>query len=97
MDEYRMVRRIFESSTMGNRSRGRPRNRWQDEVLKDIRVLCVQIWTKVVTMDRTAQRDLVEKSRTHRGLQDETKRRGFVFLKRNIDVHTRRDPKLTGI
>jgi hypothetical protein len=43
--------RIFECSPMGERSRGRPKNRWWDEVLKDIRVLGVKNWTKVV-MDR---------------------------------------------
>jgi hypothetical protein len=32
---------------------GRPRNRWRDEVLKDIRVLGVKYLTKVV-MDRCA-------------------------------------------
>jgi hypothetical protein len=60
-----MVRRIFEWSPMVERSRGSPRNRWQDEVLKDIRVLGVKKWPKVV-MDRAAWHDLVE-SKTHRG------------------------------
>jgi len=60
MEEYRMVRRIFEWSPMGKRSRGCPRNRWQDEVLKDIRVMGVKNWTKVV-MDRSAWHDMVVK------------------------------------
>jgi hypothetical protein len=30
MEEYRMVRRIFEWSPMGKRSRGRPRNRLRE-------------------------------------------------------------------
>jgi hypothetical protein len=70
MEEYRMVRRIFEWSLMGKRSRGRPRNRWQDEILKDIRVLGVKNWTKLV-MDRTAWHDLVQKSKTNRGSKGE--------------------------
>jgi len=65
--EYRMVRRIFEWSPMGKRSKGHPKNRWQDKILKDIAVLGVKNWTKVV-MVRSAWHDLVEKSRTHRGL-----------------------------
>jgi hypothetical protein len=32
------LRRIFEWIPMRKRSRGHPRNRWQDEVLKNIRV-----------------------------------------------------------
>jgi len=55
---------------MGKRSRGRQRNRWTDEVLKDTRVLGVKSWTKVA-MDRPAWHDLMEKSKTHTGLQDE--------------------------
>jgi hypothetical protein len=43
-----MVRRIFEWSPVGKRSRVHPRNRWRVEVLKDIRVLVVKNWTKVV-------------------------------------------------
>jgi len=60
-----MVRRIFEWSPMVKRSRGGPRNRWQDEVLKNIKILCVKNWPKVV-MDRAAWHDLVEKSKTHK-------------------------------
>jgi hypothetical protein len=35
-------------ASVGKRSRGRQSYRWQDEVLKDIRVLGVKNWTKVV-------------------------------------------------
>ena len=48
---------------MAKRSKGLPRNRWQDEVLKDIRVLGVKNWANVV-MDRMPRHDLVEKSKT---------------------------------
>jgi hypothetical protein len=61
-----MVRRISEWSPMVRRSRGGPRNRWQYEILKDIRVLGVKNWPKLV-MDRAAWHDLVEKSKTHSG------------------------------
>ena len=43
---------------------------WRDSVLKDIRILVVKNLTKVV-MEKPAWLDLVEKSKTHRGLQDE--------------------------
>jgi hypothetical protein len=40
MKVYRMVIvKIFEWSQVGKRSIGRPRNKWGDEVLKDIRVM----------------------------------------------------------
>ena len=51
---YGMVMvKIIECSPVGKGSIGRPRNRWGDEFLKDIRVLGVKYWTKVV-MDRQA-------------------------------------------
>jgi hypothetical protein len=65
MEEYRKVWRIFEWSPIGKISRGRPRNRWREKVLKDIRVSGVKNWTTVV-MDRSAWHDLVEKSKPHR-------------------------------
>ena len=70
---------------MGKRSRGRPRNRWRDSVLKDIRVLVVKNWSKVV-MDKSAWHDLVEKSKTHRGLQNE--RRSYIYIYIYIYTHT---------
>jgi len=62
-----MVRRIFEWSPVLKRSRGHQRNRWWDEILKDIRVLGVKKWTKVV-IDRSIWHDLAEKLKIHRGL-----------------------------
>jgi hypothetical protein len=47
---------------MGNKSEERPRNRRRDEVLKDIRILSVKKWTKMV-MDRSVWHDPVEKSK----------------------------------
>jgi len=40
--------KIFDLSPLGKRSIRRPRNRWGDEVLRDIRVLGVKYWTKLV-------------------------------------------------
>jgi len=74
MDEYRMVWRIFEWSPTGNRSRGRPRYRWREKVLKDMGVLGVKNGTTVV-MDRSAWYDMVEKSKTHGGVKDGRRRR----------------------
>jgi hypothetical protein len=62
-----MVRRTSECSPVRQRSRGHQRNRWWDEVPKDIKVLGVRNWTRVV-MDSLARPHLVEKSKTHRQL-----------------------------
>jgi len=42
-------------------------NRWQAEVLKDIGVLGMKYWTKVV-MDRLGLHDLVEKLKSYWGV-----------------------------
>jgi hypothetical protein len=42
MMEYRMIRRIVEWGPVAKKSRERPRNRWRDEVLKDIRVMSLK-------------------------------------------------------
>jgi len=80
-----MVRRTFEWSTMGKTSRGRPRNRWRDSVLKDTRQLVVKNWTKVVT-DKSAWLALVQKSKTRRGLLDE--RRSYIYIYRHIHIYS---------
>jgi hypothetical protein len=59
---------------MGKISRGRPRNRWTDEVLKDTRAMGVKN-RKKVAMDRPAWHDLMKKSKTHRRLRDERRKR----------------------
>ena len=69
-----MVRRIFEWIPMGERSRRRPRNRWRKKVRKDIRVSGVKNWTKGV-MDRSTWHDPVKRSKTHREVQDEIRRK----------------------
>jgi hypothetical protein len=63
MEEYSAVGRVVE----WKRSRGRQRNGWQDEVLKDIRVLGVKNWTQLV-IDRSVWHDLVVKLKIHRGM-----------------------------
>ena len=53
-------------------TREHPRNRWADEVLKDIRVLSVENWTKVA-MGRSSG-----EAETHRGLLEKRRRRKKV-------------------
>jgi len=79
-----MVRRTFEWSIKVHRSRERPRNRWRDSVLKDIRILVVKNWTKMA-VDKPARLDLLEKLKTHKGLQDE--RRSYIYIYTHIHIY----------
>jgi len=51
---------------MGIRSVRRTRQRWQEDVIEDLKMLKVKNW-KETAKDR-AWRDLAEKEKTHKGL-----------------------------
>jgi hypothetical protein len=46
---------------------GRPRQRWQEDVMEDLKKLKVKNW-KETAKDRRIWRDLAEKAKTHKGL-----------------------------
>jgi hypothetical protein len=52
---------------MGTRPVGRPRQRWQEDVMEDLKKLKIKNW-KETDKDRRTWRDLVEKAKTHKGL-----------------------------
>ena len=52
---------------MGNRPVGRPRQRWQKDVMEDFKKLKITNW-KETAKDRRTWRDLDEKAKTHKGL-----------------------------
>ena len=52
---------------MGTRPVGRPRQRWQDDVMEDLNELKVKN-SKEIAKDRRTWRDLAEKAKPHKGL-----------------------------
>ena len=52
---------------MGTRQVGRPRQRWQDDVMEDLKKLEFKNG-KEIAKDRRTWRDLAEKAKTHKGL-----------------------------
>jgi hypothetical protein len=52
---------------MGTRPIGRPRQRWQEDVMEDLKKLKVKNG-KETAKDRRTWRDLTEKAKTHKGL-----------------------------
>jgi hypothetical protein len=67
MEKTKIVRKITEWNPIGMRSKGRPRNRWKDELLNDLKKLKVKNWTYLIK-DRNVWCELVQKTETHRGL-----------------------------
>jgi hypothetical protein len=67
MDRARPTRKLLDWKPTGTRPVGRPRQRWQEDIMKDLKKLKVKIW-KETAKDRRTWRDLVEKAKTHKGL-----------------------------
>jgi len=64
MEEDRMPKKIFTQELEGTRRRGRPRKERKDEVGRDLQVLGVRRWRKLV-MDRNKWKDIVRQAITH--------------------------------
>jgi hypothetical protein len=67
MEEYRMPKKIFTQELEGTRRRGKPRKGWKEEVERDIQVLGMRRWKKMVT-DRKKWKDIVQQAKAHTGL-----------------------------
>jgi hypothetical protein len=63
MAEDNIVQRIKRWKHMSKRPIGRPKTRWEDEVLDDIKNMNVGKWRKVA-QDRDSWEKVVEESRT---------------------------------
>jgi hypothetical protein len=46
----------------------RPRQRWQEDVIEDLKILKVKNWKEIAKDKRKRKRDLAEKPKTHKGL-----------------------------
>jgi len=67
MEEVRMFKKTFTQEMEGTRRRGRPRKTWKDEVERNLQVLGVRRWRKLV-MDRKKWKDIVRQAKVHSGL-----------------------------
>jgi len=67
MSNERTLKKIFNTKPEGTRSVGRPKLRWEDGVVQDMRVLGVNSWKKAA-LDRDEWAKLLKKARVHQGL-----------------------------
>ena len=67
MDQARPTRKLLDRKPMGIRPVGRPRQRWQEDVMEDLKKLKVQNWKEMAKGRRTG-RDLAERANTNKGL-----------------------------
>ena len=67
MDRARPTGKLLDWRPTGNRPVGRPRQRWQEDVMEDLIKLEVKNW-KETAKGRRTWRDLAGKVKTHKGL-----------------------------
>jgi hypothetical protein len=67
MDQARPTRKLLDWKSVGTRPVGRPRQRWQEGIMEDLKKLNVKNW-KETAKDRRTWRDLAEKAKIHKGL-----------------------------
>ena len=68
MDQAKPTRTLLDWKLMATRPVGRPRQRWQEDVMEDFKKLKIKTWKKAAK-DRRTWRDLAENAKTHKGLQ----------------------------
>jgi hypothetical protein len=79
MEEDRVPKKIFTQALEGTRRRGRPRKRWYEEVERDLQVLGVRRWRKMVT-DRKNGRTLFNRPKLTSGCSANGRRRRCCFI-----------------
>jgi hypothetical protein len=67
MNDNRTLKKILNTKLDGVRRAGRPKMRWEDGVVQDMRILEFKIWKKVA-LDRDEWAKLFKKVRAHQGL-----------------------------
>jgi hypothetical protein len=67
MDQARLSRKLLDWKPMGTRPIRRPRQRWQKDVMENLKKLKVKNW-KETAKDRRIWRELTEKAKTHKWL-----------------------------
>jgi hypothetical protein len=67
MDNSRTVKKVFNTKPIGIRKTGRPKLRWEDDVIQDVKSLGVKNWRNVA-MEKESWQKLLRKARAHVGL-----------------------------
>jgi hypothetical protein len=67
MEENSPCKNIIFSQPEGCWKKGRPKLRWLDSVLKDVKLLKVEAWWKT-ELDRNIWRRIIKQAKVHTGL-----------------------------
>jgi hypothetical protein len=67
MDNIRTVKKVFNTKPIAIRKIGRPKLRWEDDVIQDIKNLVVKNWRNLA-MDKESWQKLMRMAMVHAGL-----------------------------
>ena len=67
MEDIKPVKNINDWNPIGVRTKRRPKKRWRDEVINDLKRLKLRNWSQTVK-DRKVWKDLVQKTKPQVGL-----------------------------
>jgi hypothetical protein len=70
MDNNRTFKKVFNTRPIGIKKIGRPKLRWEDDVIQDIKTLGVKNWRNVA-MEKESWQNLLRKARAHVGLSSQ--------------------------
>jgi hypothetical protein len=68
MSEERMVKKVYKWKPMLRRPLGRPKNRWEDDIINDMKKLKIKNWTNCI-QGRKNWKFYVEKAKTFKQLK----------------------------
>ncbi|PSN47698.1 hypothetical protein C0J52_12165 [Blattella germanica] len=63
LPEERVVKRIYKWKPFGTRAQGRPKSRWEDDVVEDLKIMGIRNWNKK-TSDRIEWRRIIAQAKT---------------------------------
>ena len=66
MPDSTNVKKIYKWTLLTTRLKGRPKQRWEDNIMQDIRQMKIKNWTASV-QDRATWKNIVEKAKTFKG------------------------------
>jgi len=67
MEGKRILKRVLEWKPTGRRNRGRPRERWIEDIEEDIQIIGIRGWRKLCK-EGAEWKKITEKAKTHSGL-----------------------------
>jgi hypothetical protein len=67
MEEKNNTQKVLEWKPIVRRNRGRPRERWIEDVEEDVEIMGIRGWRKLCK-ERAEWKKITEKAKTHNGL-----------------------------